>query len=308
MTTQVRTRASDVVAAVDVGSNTIKMTVARWDGRSLIEFENDARTVRLSAGLETSGNISPEREEAALTCLAQFAATATSAGASVFIGVATEVLRAATNGQAILARIARETPWRLAVISGEDEAALTYAGVRTALSGVASAVIADVGGGSTELISVTGDQPAAFKSLSIGSGRLTDRLVRSDPPTADELARCRRAVSDQLNDAEFVAPAPLQRLLVTGGTGLYLGTLVGADRFAPAKLDIARQTLLGFPNAILSDFLRIPLERAKVLPAGIAVVESLTDHWEPSEIAVAESGVRRGLLLRYFTAHGPPVS
>lgn len=293
--------AGPVVAAIDVGSNTIKMTVARRDGQELDELYSDARTVRLSAGIERTGAIAPEREDAAIACLADFAAAAKQAGATAFIGVATEVIRVASNGAAFLARARAETPWRIDLISGDDEAALTFAGARAAVAGVASAVIADIGGASTELIAVANGEAGGFISLPVGSGRLTDRYVKDDPPAAEDVRRCQDAASAAIRGSAFTAPAPLERLLVTGGTGIYLGALVGgAPRFPPARVDVALQTLKGFPSAILSDVLRIPVERARVLPAGVAVVAAMIDLWTPAEVAVSESGVRRGLLLRYF--------
>lgn len=297
--------AGQIVAAVDVGSNTIKMTVGQWDGHSLSELLGDARTVRLSGGIEQSGSISHEREAAALACLTDFANAARHAGATEFIGVATEVVRVAANGAAFLNQVKARTPWRLDVISGDEEAALTFAGVKPEVGGVATALIADIGGGSTELIAVVGGETSAFVSLPIGSGRLTDRFVTNDPPAINELQRCRDAVSDCLGGAEFAAPAPLQRLLVTGGTGIYLGALVGGEqRFPPDRIALAAQTLGSFPSAIVSDVLRIPIERARLLPAGVAVVDSMIALWSPREVAVTESGIRRGLLLRYFGGMG----
>jgi exopolyphosphatase/guanosine-5'-triphosphate,3'-diphosphate pyrophosphatase len=301
MSDPTRSRTPAIVAAVDVGSNTIKVSVARKKGDDLDELLADAQTVRLSAGLEATGRIDPQRAEMAIACLLQFAAAAREVGASGFIGVATEVLRVANNGEELLARIALETPWRLKVISGDEEARLTYAGIRLSLQGAVSAVVADIGGASTELISATGDAAEGFISIKIGSGRLTDRFVRNDPPTNDQLRDCREAALTTLGAADFRAPAPLERLLVTGGTGLYLSALVGGDSgIPPARLAMARQTLLGFPSAILSDFLHIPVERAKVLPAGVAVVEAMTELWRPRELQMTASGIRRGLLLRYF--------
>lgn len=301
MTDQSDGRIGQIVAVVDVGSNTIKMTVAQWGDQTLIELAGDARTVRLSAGIERTGAISPERADAALACLIDFANAARHAGATVFIGVATEVVRIANNGIAFLDRVAAQTPWRLNVISGDEEAVLTYEGAKAEVGDVSTAVIADIGGASTELIAVTGDAASGFISLPIGSGLLTDRFVVGDPPANDELRRCREAASDYLRDASFTAPSPLRRLLVTGGTGIYLGALVeGKQRFGPQDLTIATRTLLGFPSAIISDVLGIPIERAHVLPAGLALVEAMVARWSPAEIGVTESGIRRGLLHRYF--------
>lgn len=291
-----------VVAAVDVGSNTIKMTVAGWDGRSLVERYVDARTVRLSAGIEQNGAIAPEREEAALACLADFAAAARHADATVFIGVATEVLRVATNGAAFLGRVEAETPWRLDIISGDEEATLTFEGARAEVADVTTAIIADVGGASTELIAVVAGKAGEFVSLPTGSGRLSDRYISNDPPSSKETAHCGEAATAVFRESRFSAPAPLRRLLVTGGTGIYLGALVGGEaRFPPERVAGAMKTLRGFPSAVLSDVLHIPVERARVLPAGVAVVEAMIALWSPAEIAVTESGVRRGLLMRFFS-------
>ncbi|MDP9365942.1 MAG: hypothetical protein M3Q10_17275, partial [Chloroflexota bacterium] len=186
----------EAAAAIDIGSNSIKMTVARagLDG-GLDEFAWRSETVRLGAGLETEGRLRDDRIEAAVTVLQAFTAEARALGANRVVAVATEATRAAANGPAFLARLARETGIEVRVIDGDEEAGLTFRGLATSTDTTGQVVVADIGGGSTELIAATDGAVRAARSIPLGSGRLTDRLIVADPPTAAEIAACRQAAA-----------------------------------------------------------------------------------------------------------------
>src|SRR5688500_2555064 len=141
------------VAAFDIGSNTIKMTVARPGAEGgLDEFAWNAETVRLGAGLEASGRLADDRIEAALDALGRFAAEARAHGAGRLIAVATEATRVADNGAAFLDRVRRETGIEVRTITGDEEARLTFLGLAVTLDVDGQTVVADIGGGSTEII------------------------------------------------------------------------------------------------------------------------------------------------------------
>src|SRR5829696_7909249 len=121
------------IAAFDIGSNTIKMTVARQDGLDhLTEFLWRSETVRLGAGIDQSGRLADDRIEAAADTIHRFAAEARAQGATRLIGVATEATRVAENGQTFLDRIRSESGIELSTISGDREAELTFQGLAAA--------------------------------------------------------------------------------------------------------------------------------------------------------------------------------
>ncbi len=289
------------VAAFDIGSNSIKMTVARPMGADgLEEFLWRSATVRLGAGIEESGRLADDRIEAALGALRQFAGEAREAGAERLIGVATEATRVAANGEEFLARVRSDTGLELKAISGDREAELTFRGLKASLNLDGDVVVADVGGGSTEVISAIGGTFRWGRSIPLGSGRLTDRLVRSDPPTSEAIAACRAAAGKALDDLAL-PEGPIDRLLAVGGTGEYFIRLVPAGRPATiADLDDVLKRLTATPAAELSVKLEIPEARARVLPAGVAIVREIAERTRARAIEGARSGIRTGLLLAAF--------
>jgi len=289
-----------VVAAVDIGSNSVKMTVARrGPGGKLVELGGGSEPVRLGAGVEATGRLDDQRVERAIETLLRFAREARDLGATRLVGVATEATRVAANGPAFLARVTAETGWTIRAISGDAEAALSFRGmaVETDLRG--QVVAADIGGGSTEATVARDGVIASAISIPLGSGRLTDRLVPDDPPTAAAVAACRAEAAERI--AGLALPDPsLARLIVVGGTGEYLVRLVGEELPAVVTVtavDAALERLAVLSSEALARLIEIPAARARVLPAGVAIVRAFADRVQPARIEIARSGIRTGLLL-----------
>lgn len=292
-----------IVGAVDVGSNTIKLTVARPGKAGAIEeLATAAETVRLGAGLATSGRLADDRVAAALATLHSFAALAREYGASRLIGVATEATRRASNGAAFLARVREETSWELRVISGDEEATLTFKGLAGELDLGGRVVVADIGGGSTEIIQANDGVISNAQSFRLGSGTLTDAHIAADPPTDAEMAACVASAAGAVAPLSLTDSEPA-RLIVVGGTGEYLARLVSSrGEIAADQIEAALTRCQEQPSADLAAALGIPPARARVLPAGIAIVQALEALIQPDRITVARSGIRTGLLLETFAA------
>ena len=291
-----------LAAAIDIGTNSIKMTVARaGDGRGIEQIDWATEPVRLGLGLDRTGRLDEGRIEAAIDTLRRFAARARELGARRIVAVATEATRAAENGAVFLDRIRDETGIDVRSIDGQEEAALTFRGLALTSDLDGSVVVADIGGGSTELIVSQDGTIVGAESLGLGSGRLTDRFIAADPPGIDEIVACQREASTVLAGLASSLPFPTgggTRLMILGGTGEYLERLIGLDR----AIDVAtvRQTLarlMRLPAAELAVELEIPEARARVLPAGVAIVAALLEHVQPERSEVARSGIRAGLLL-----------
>jgi exopolyphosphatase/guanosine-5'-triphosphate,3'-diphosphate pyrophosphatase len=292
---------SSPVAAFDIGSNSIKMTVGRPAGdEGVEEFLWRSATVRLGEGIEQTGRLAEDRIEAALGALRDFAAEAREAGARRLIGVATEATRVAANGEEFLQRVREQTALELTAISGERETELTFRGLKATLDLAGDAVVADIGGGSSEVISAPGGAFAWGCSIPLGSGRLTDRLVHADPPSSDEIAACREAAGMALSDLDLPA-GPIDRLIAVGGTGEYMVRLLPPSKPATiGDLDEVLTRLTATPAAVLAQTIEIPEARARVLPAGIAIVRELAGRTRPRAIEGARSGIRTGLLMAVF--------
>jgi len=299
------------VAAIDIGSNSIKMTIARLDpAGGLEQVAWASETVRLGAGVEATGRLADDRVAAALATLARFAAEARGRGAGRIVAVATEATRAAANGAEFLDHVRREIGIGVRVIDGDEEAALTFRGLAATNDVSGRLVVADIGGGSTEVIVAAGGRLVGARSLPLGSGRLTERHVAADPPTAAELVDCRRAAAAIFGTLEGRLPVPAGgdvRLLVVGGTGEYLGRLVPDEhRVSPRQVEAVLGRLTTVTADELARDLAISPARARVLPAGVAIVAALADVVRPGRIEIARSGVRVGLLLEAFARPSPP--
>jgi exopolyphosphatase/guanosine-5'-triphosphate,3'-diphosphate pyrophosphatase len=287
------------------------MTLARRRASDGIdEFAWFSETVRLGAGLDRSGRLADDRIEAALVTLRRFAHEATAHGATHIHAVATEAVRVATNGAPFIARIREETGIVVRLIDGDEEAALTFRGLAASTDLSGSFVVADIGGASTEIIAATDGHVREARSLALGSGRLTDRFVVNDPPWPAEVAACRASASDSFSAilSEFALSAvAAERLVVVGGTGEYLGRLVGDERaISRSAIESVLGRLVSLTAAALAGELAIAEARARVLPAGIAIVAALTDNLGPGRIEVARSGIRAGLLLDAFSSEPSP--
>jgi exopolyphosphatase/guanosine-5'-triphosphate,3'-diphosphate pyrophosphatase len=296
--------AATPAAAFDVGSNTVKMTVGRPgpDGKPEV-LAVLAETVRLGAGLEATGRLADDRVEAALDALRRFADQARALGATRLVGVATEATRAAANGPAFLDRVRRETGIEIRVIGGDEEADLTFRGLAVTIDRPLDGrvVVADIGGGSTELIVAEDGAVRSARSYRLGSGALTERLVPSDAPAEAELAACRAAAAETLKEADLPAE-PGACLVVVGGTGEYLARLLPeGEPVTEHGIAAVLARLRSAPAAEIAPVLGIPEARARVLPAGVAIVQALAERLRPSEIVVTQSGIRTGLLLRAFS-------
>jgi hypothetical protein len=296
-----------VAAAIDIGSNSIKMTVGRrGDDGGIEQVAWASEVVRLGQDLEHRGRLDDSRIEVAISTLQRFAAEAKEHGASRILAVATEATRAAANGAAFLDRVRRETGIEVRVVAGLEEAELTFRGLSATTDMSGAIVIADIGGGSTELIVASDGTMVAATSIPLGSGRLTDRLIHSDPPTPREIEASESDATSVIRVAAKSLPLPSGkgvRLVVVGGTGEFMAKLV-PDEMA-ITLTTVRQVLAKLAvltAAELADEIGVPEARARVLPAGVAIVAAVTNVVQADRVEIARSGIRAGLLMEAFSA------
>ena len=297
-------------AAIDIGSNSIKMTVARLDETGEIEqFDWASEVVRLGQGLDQTGRLEDERIEAAVQTLWRFAARAEELGATQVLAVATEATRSAVNGAAFLRRVREETGINVRVVDGNEEAALTFRGLSAETDLTGLIVIADIGGGSTEIVVADNGALQAARSIPLGSGRLTDRHILADPPSPVELqaseADAAAAIAGVLEKLSSTSLSEA-RLILVGGTGEYLARLVPDEQ--QVTLSSVRNVMAKIETlsaAELAAEIEIPEARARVLPAGAAIVAALAELLRPDHIEISRSGIRTGLLREaFFGAEG----
>ena len=285
------------LAAIDVGTNSVLLTIVDGELRPLLER---ATITRLGRGVDATRRLSPEAIERTLACLERYAAEC--AGVDELLAVGTSALRDAAGADQFLARAEQALGVPLRVISGGEEASLTYDG---ALSGVAAqgrVLVFDVGGGSTEVI-----VERSGTSLDIGSVRLFERHAPEDPPAPTDL----EALRTEIRQALETLP-PLGRIDTVVGVAGTVTTLkaieLRLDPYDVTRVHGSRLTrgvvrqlitqLAALPIAQRSELPGLEAGRADVILVGALIVDEMLDFTGKSELLVSDRGVRWGLLQR----------
>jgi exopolyphosphatase / guanosine-5'-triphosphate,3'-diphosphate pyrophosphatase len=188
------------VAAVDLGTNSTRLLVARVEDGRLDELERETRITRLGEGVDERKRLLPAPIARVRNVLTDYRRTAEELGAERMLLVATSAVRDADNGEAFLGEIEWSYGFTTKLLSGDDEALLTLRGVTSDRELRGGTILVDVGGGSTELTSAGPDGPGWHDSLDMGSVRLTERFLHSDPPTDEELNACSKAARELLEE------------------------------------------------------------------------------------------------------------
>ncbi|HEY1332872.1 MAG TPA: Ppx/GppA phosphatase family protein [Myxococcaceae bacterium] len=298
------------LAAVDVGTNSVLLLVAERDRDGVLRpVREEADITRLGRGVDRTGVLSSEGMEATLDVLARFATLARQDGARALVVTATSAARDARNGSEFLDRARERTGAKVEILTGDEEARLSYLAVAQDFAtdaGEAGLLAIDVGGGSTELVHGRGRQVLFRKSLDIGSVRLTERCVRSDPPAAAEQEAIRNVVRGALS----VLPAFPREARVVGIAGTV--TSLFAIEHAIEPYDAARvhggwlpveavarvrARLCAVPVAERRVLPGMQPRRADVLPAGALLFETALGHLGATGARVSDRGLRWGVLL-----------
>ena len=324
-----RPHGNEAYAALDLGTNNCRLLIARPSGRDFTVIDAFSRVVKLGEDLATTGRLSDAAMDRALGALSICAEKLRRRNVRLARSVATEACRRAVNGEAFIERVKRETGIVLDIISAEEEARLAVLGCHILLEeGHGPAVIFDIGGGSTELVLLEPGEKIPriidWQSVPWGVVSLTDTVGRSeaDGQTGREArlaryAEMRRLVSESFAPfAERIAPAAKSddiRLLGTSGTVTTLASLhlelPHYDRKAVDGLivpsgsmrDISTR-LSGMSPAERSELPCIGQDRADLVVAGCAILESILDLWPATRLGVADRGIREGILRSLMAA------
>lgn len=283
-----------IAASLDIGTNTVVVLVATMTANGFDPLFFRSETARLGAGAFADGTLAPDAINRAVHAAARWVAEARDAGATVIHIVGTAAVRDAPNRDVLLRRITEETGLACRVVDGDREASLTFLGATNGESLAGTVAIGDIGGGSTErIVAVDGTIQEQF-SLSLGSGRLTERTIHHDPPAADEAAAALRMARETFRDFR---PVQARALLVAGGTARALGQMLATDTLGVAALDVAVTRLGAAPAATIAAETGLDTGRVGLLTAGAALVRALAETCGVPAARVSVGGVREGILL-----------
>ena len=308
------------LAAIDLGTNTVRLLVAETDPtRALVPLWADQVVTRLGEGLTARGTLAPAAQDRTLAAVRRYRDRAQALGADHVLLVATAAVRQARDGGMFLARLQTEPRLRPRVVTGEEEAGLTLLGAVWAL-GLAAGTFAllDIGGGSTEVLVAEGAHVLTAVSLGVGVVQLAERFFVRDPVEAAELAACRAYVDARFLDEAWdrIRPIHPATLIATAGTATTLAALdLGLPAYDPARVQghhlaavaIERLTtrLAALPAA---DRARLPgLEpgRADVIVPGALVLAAALAGLGLDAAVVSDAGLREGILLEAIGWHPP---
>jgi exopolyphosphatase/guanosine-5'-triphosphate,3'-diphosphate pyrophosphatase len=288
----------DRLAAIDVGSNTVLLTVAQLGAdHSLTTIHEAEDQPRLGAALRNTGRLSDEAMSRAIEVLAAMRDTCDRLEVRHISAVATAAVREAANGVEFVQRVqALEIPLR--VISPDEEAALTYRSAVYRFPGDEPTLVADIGGGSLELIGSAGHKVALLRSLPLGAVRLTEMHLAPKDLERHVSALLSAAVPTDWTGA---------RIIGSGGTFATLASMILAGRHATQTIhgksvsaDEIRDLLAKL--AVMSPEERrqvpgLPRERADIIVAGLTVVAELVKVIQARDVTVSRFGLRDGMLL-----------
>ena len=289
------------IAAIDVGSNTVLLTVAEYDPEAgLVVIDEGEDQPRLGAGLSATGQLSEEAIRRALRTLTAMRDVCRRHGVRRLAAVATAAVREAGNGSEFVER-ARALDIPLQIISPETEAALSYRSAAHHFPGGEGQLVADIGGGSLELIGATNSRVRLSQSLPLGAVRLTELGV----PLDRLRGHIRRSLSGPIQLAEWAG----SMVIGSGGTFASLAGMVLARRGSPAGRSVHGtivtveevEQVLGTLAPLSPEQRRgtpgLRPERADIIVAGLAVVAELLRAVAADAVTVSGFGLRDGLLL-----------
>jgi exopolyphosphatase/guanosine-5'-triphosphate,3'-diphosphate pyrophosphatase len=297
------------LAAVDCGTNTIKLLVTTADGEALVR---EARMVRLGQGVDATGRLSPEALARTFAAIEEYAGVLAAHDVDRVRFCATSATRDAANAEEFAAGVHRRLGVRPQVLSGEEEARLAYAGALAHLAHPphAEVVVVDIGGGSTELIVGRGDEPepTAAHSMDIGSVRLHERHPAADPPTPAQVAAVVADVDAALDASPIDLGALRASATVVGVAGTVTTVAAGVLGLAAYDRDAIDQQVLRVADvqAHVAELVSMSVAERRALPwmhpgradvigAGALVLSRVLARCGADELVVSECDILDGI-------------
>ncbi len=290
---------SPYFAAVDLGSNSFHLLVARLNGGQLETVDREKTMVQLARGLNSEGNLSEDAKQRSIECLKRFGERLKKIPPSQVRAVGTKTLRTAQDARSFLKRAEAALGHPIEIVSGFEEARLVYSGLsHTVINDGNQRLVIDIGGASTEFIIGQDQEPELLESLSMGCVAFTELFLRDG---LNEKSM-RRAYLAARADLELISHNYSEHgwdiAYGTSGTIRAIADLV-SDECGGAI--ITRQALIGLKNRLIEDGQivsgDVPKLRKEVLPAGIAILLAIFDELEFDKLHIADATLKEGLIF-----------
>ena len=293
-------------AVVDLGSNSVRLVVFEGTGRNPVAIFNEKAVLRLGRGLQMTGRLNEEGVASALTVMHRYHAIATAMGADPFEVLATAAVRDASNGPEFVAGLRERMPGvPIRILSGEDEASFSAAGV---LCGIprADGVLADIGGGSLEVVRLSAGQAGPARTLPLGVIRLADRAE-------GDLVRARALAEIDLAGVPWLSEAPGRDLYLVGGAWRALARIHIMQTSYPLRIvhhytigrDEARDltgVIGSAPRRMLEKLPGAPRRRLDDLPLAAIVLRRVLRATGAQRVVFSANGIREGWYMQHVPA------
>ncbi|MEU9744630.1 Ppx/GppA phosphatase family protein [Streptomyces niveus] len=300
------------LGVLDVGSNTVHLlAVDAHRGARPLPAHSHKTELRLAELLDADGAIGPEGVERLVATIAEALVAAEDKGCEAVLSFATSAVREASNADHVLARVKEETDVDLHVLTGDEEARLTFLAARRWFGWSAGKLLVlDIGGGSLEIAYGIDEEPDAVVSLPLGAGRLTAGWLPGDPPDPQDVRALRRHVRAQIarTVGEFTRFGEPDHVVATSKTFRQLARIAGAARSAEGlyvQRGLTRKSLgewvpklTTMTAAQRAELPGVSEGRAPQLLAGVLVAEAVMELFGVEELEICPWALREGVILR----------
>jgi len=299
------------IASIDLGTNTALLLIARVEKDKVIPLHNAQIILRLGRNIDASGLIQKEVFDKVLNAIIEFKTIAENFNVDKIIAIGTSALRDAKNGDQLIEFIYQKTGIKIRVISGEEEARLTYFGAVSGLDHKISnskITVIDIGGGSTEIINGLGFEIKNLASLNIGTVRITEKFFKHFPPLEEEIKYARDFINNEfekINDKFDFADSTLVGVAATVTTiaayDLRLETYDGEKvNMHEMRFETIDEIYNKFKKLSIDEIKKIPQiskGREDVIFAGILILRDFMKKFKFDRIIASDRGVRYGAIL-----------
>lgn len=305
------------LAAIDIGTNSIRCIVVEVDPQEGFRVLDDEKaTVRLGEGLNSSGIITPAAQERAIEALQRMRKIIDGLGADMVEVVATSAVRKAVNQSQFLDAVRNKTGLEIQVIGGEIEAELATLSVHHNFAMHRQRfAMADIGGGSVEIVIASGRHTETVTSLELGAVFLSETFLQNDPPTEKELKRLRKHIRKSLKETGIGDGLPVSCLIGSGGTMTNIGSMIMALRGEQYQSVHRFEVLHSEVVHLLAMLSRknqkeriatpgLNPERADIILAGMILTDELLRRNHTNLLKINAQGIREGLILQSLQKRG----